>query len=407
MNNDDYEPRLNDGSEQPGDTGTEAAETNLQPQNDGKPADAAHETGLTEQKSGNTMPVMLAQSMPMPESRFTGGALANFFIGLIAFIVSVITLTLAYPAMKCWKMRWQTKHTYINGRHLVFDGKGIQLFGKYIIWFLLTIITLGIYYLVRGKLNIVRWQTKHTHIEGVENGESKFTGSAIGLFGHTLLVVFVTIITFTLGLYWGICHIRRWYVNHTVYDGYSLKFDGKGIQLFGKCICWALLTIITLGIYSFWLIVKVKKWITKHTDFIQGVVLPPVTDPKYMAAAAPVAMRAPVPAQQTAIRPQVAQQQYAQPYQPVYPVQPAPQSNGMATAGFVISLLSFIMFSFTLIMPILGIIFSSVGISKAKRTNTGKGLAITGLVLGILSLLWFLVFVGVILPLIAQLIQSL
>ena len=41
----------------------------------------------------------------MLDSRFTGGAFANFFIGLLTLIVSVITLTLAYPAMKCWKMR--------------------------------------------------------------------------------------------------------------------------------------------------------------------------------------------------------------------------------------------------------------------------------------------------------------
>ena len=56
------------------------------------------------------------------ESRFTGGAFANFFIGLFTIIVTIITLSLAYPAMKCWKMRWETRHTYINGRPLTFDG---------------------------------------------------------------------------------------------------------------------------------------------------------------------------------------------------------------------------------------------------------------------------------------------
>lgn len=51
-------------------------------------------------------------------------------------------------------------------------------------------------------------------------------------------------------------------------------------------------------------------------------------------------------------------------------------SNGFAIAGFVLS------FFFAL----LGLIFSAVGINKAKTTGSGKGLATAGL---IISLLWF------------------
>lgn len=384
----DNELHQSDGAAQP--AGTPPA-VNTQPQTAGQPAAPA------------------AQEMPLPESRFTGGAFANFFIGLISAFVSLITLSLAYPAMMCWKMRWETKHTYINGRHLVFDGKGIQLFGKYIIWFLLSVITLGIYFLVCGRINIVKWQTQHTHIEGVEKGESKFTGGALGLLGHTLLVLFVSIITLSFGVYWGICHLKRWYAKHTIYDGYTIEYDGKAIQLFGKCICWALLTIITIGIYSFWFIVKTKKWVTKHTVFVPGQALPPVTDRKYEKqatayAAAPVAKApaAPVaaaPATPVATAPApapapapVPARPYTQPYAQPY-AQPAPvqkQSNGMAVAGFVLSLLSFLGFSFTFIMPLLGIIFSGVGIGKAKTANSGMGMAVAGLVLGILSILWLI-----------------
>jgi len=42
-----------------------------------------------------------------------------------------------------------------------FDGKAIQLFGSWIKWFLLTIITLGIYrFWLPIKLR--QWKTKHT-----------------------------------------------------------------------------------------------------------------------------------------------------------------------------------------------------------------------------------------------------
>ena len=51
-------------------------------------------------------------------------------------------------------------------------------------------------------------------------------------------------------------------------------------------------------------------------------------------------------------------------------------SNGFAVAGFVLS------FFFAL----LGLIFSAIGLSKAKTTGSGKGLAIAGLTI---SLCWF------------------
>lgn len=207
------------------------------------------------------------------ESRFTGGAFANFGINFVTSLVTIITLTLAYPAMLCWKMRWEVRHTYINGRQLSFDGKAHQLYGKYILWLFLSIITLGIYYLFCMSINLEKWRTKHTHISGVQGRESKFTGGALGYFAVNFICNFVTLITLTLGMYWARCYKERWFAKHTVIDGLTLKFTGKGIQYFAKCIVWILLTVITLGIYSFWLAVKVKNWITQHTIFAEGQAL--------------------------------------------------------------------------------------------------------------------------------------
>ena len=41
--------------------------------------------------------------------------------------------------------KWETEHTYIEGKQLEFTGDPFELFGKYIIWWVLTIITIGIY----------------------------------------------------------------------------------------------------------------------------------------------------------------------------------------------------------------------------------------------------------------------
>ncbi len=199
------------------------------------------------------------------DSRFTGGAFANFFIGFFTGLLSIVTLGLAYPALVCWKLRWKAKHTYIDGCRLVFDGKAIQLFGKYILWFFLSIITIGIYAMIAMPLNMKKWETVHTHFEGVQGGESKFDGKVIGLFGVNFLTGFVTLITLSFGSYWAHCYRERWYKKHTVIDGCRLFFDGKAGQYFGKSFVWALLTIVTVGVYSFWLVVNQEKWTVYHT----------------------------------------------------------------------------------------------------------------------------------------------
>ena len=198
------------------------------------------------------------------KSDFTGSAFANLGINFVTALVSLITLGIAYPFMLCWKLKWQAKNTYIDGRRQTFDGNGGQLLGKYILWIFLSIITFGIYAIFCMPLNMNRWVTKHLHFEG-ETGESKFDGSIWGLFGTKWVANFVTIITLGLGAAWAHCYKQRWYTKHTIIDGHKLMFDGKGMQYFGKCILWALLSVITLGIFLIWRAVKEMKWTTSHT----------------------------------------------------------------------------------------------------------------------------------------------
>ncbi len=209
-------------------------------------------------------------TLQVAKSSFTGGAFANFFMALAARLATILSLGIAYPFMVCWRERWVASHTYINGKRLKFDGNGGQLIGKYIVWWLLSLVTLGIYWLVAVSLRLEGWKTKHTHFEDEsenESGaESKFTGSCLAYLGIRLLANLVTIVTFTFGAYWAYCFKLRYVIGHKIIDGKELDFNGKGIQFFGKCICWVLLTLVTFGIYSFWLKVKIKKWTVLHTN---------------------------------------------------------------------------------------------------------------------------------------------
>ena len=80
----------------------------------------------------------------MEESYFDGRLIQQIGWSLLAALLSIVTLGLGVPAAVCMLKRWETKHTVINGKRLAFDGTGAQLFGQYIVWFLLTIIPIGI-----------------------------------------------------------------------------------------------------------------------------------------------------------------------------------------------------------------------------------------------------------------------
>ncbi len=96
------------------------------------------------------------------ESRFTGGLLGLIGINLLQGLIIGITFGIAAPWAICMKERWLAKHTYIDGRQLVFDGTGGQLFGNYIKWLLLTFITFGIYGFWLD-IKMKQWIVKHTH----------------------------------------------------------------------------------------------------------------------------------------------------------------------------------------------------------------------------------------------------
>ena len=95
---------------------------------------------------------------------FDGWLGQQVLITLLGAVISVLTLGLALPAAATASARWRATHTVLDGRRLTFDGKGAQLFGHYIKWWLLSVVTLGIYaWFIPNRLRA--WKAKHTHCE--------------------------------------------------------------------------------------------------------------------------------------------------------------------------------------------------------------------------------------------------
>ena len=166
--------------------------------------------------------------------------------------------------MHCMLLRWQARHTTVCGKRMCFDGKGLHLIGRYLLWGLLTVVTLGIYGLWMG-VNMKKWQTKHTHFQGEPDNNSYFDGGVLGFFGIRLLAGLLTLVTLGIGTAWAQRLIIRWETNHTVIDSRRLVFQGTGGSLFGKYLLWGILSVITLGIYSLCVPVRALRWQMRNT----------------------------------------------------------------------------------------------------------------------------------------------
>lgn len=95
------------------------------------------------------------------KSEFDGSTLEYIGYSLFAFLLNVITFGILSWYTACMLMRWQTKHTLIEGRRLQFNGKALDLFLNSIVWVFLTIITLGIYALW-VPVKFMKWKAERT-----------------------------------------------------------------------------------------------------------------------------------------------------------------------------------------------------------------------------------------------------
>ncbi|KRL59101.1 DUF898 family protein [Latilactobacillus fuchuensis] len=95
------------------------------------------------------------------DSFFDGGLLSLIGWTIIGTIITVCTLGICYPWALCLVYGWKINHTVIEGHRLHFSGSAVGLFGNWLKWLLLSIITIGIYSFWVG-IKLEDWKAKNT-----------------------------------------------------------------------------------------------------------------------------------------------------------------------------------------------------------------------------------------------------
>lgn len=99
------------------------------------------------------------------ESKWDGGVLETAVNAIIASLICSITCGFGAPWAIVYMIKFIVNHTVIEGQRYTFDGTGGQLFGNWIKWFLLMVITCGIYsFWVAPRL--YNWIASHLHKVG-------------------------------------------------------------------------------------------------------------------------------------------------------------------------------------------------------------------------------------------------
>jgi uncharacterized membrane protein YjgN (DUF898 family) len=98
-------------------------------------------------------------------SSYFDGTLGGLIgVSIISALLCIVTLGFGAPWAMCIKYKWKARHTIIEGHRLRFMGTGIGLFGQWIKWMLLTIVTLTIYAWFIG-IKLEQWRVANTVFE--------------------------------------------------------------------------------------------------------------------------------------------------------------------------------------------------------------------------------------------------
>jgi len=174
----------------------------------------------------------------------------------LAGLVTTVSFGIGFFWASMWYLRWIYSKSIINGKRLEFRATGMSFFKKWIIWFLLSIVTLGIYAIFFRPKRFQEFIATNLYFEGDET-PFEYTGgyieSIITYFTVSILCLCVapTLLFAVYPAY--------------LYKGRKVAFKaGAGVILI-RIIYWWIICLATFGIYYLALPCSINKFVLSNT----------------------------------------------------------------------------------------------------------------------------------------------
>ena len=159
---------------------------------------------------------------------------------------------------------------------LSFEGTGGELFGQLFVGVVLTVITFGIYSpWMLCDLHRFFYDNTHIYVGDDEALSIAFVGTGGELFVMFLIGYVLSILTLGIYSFWFHVNLLKFFQGNTELNSaagntYRMEFTGTGGEYAMINILGVVLTIITLGIYYFWFVVDLMKFQTNHTAVFEA-----------------------------------------------------------------------------------------------------------------------------------------
>jgi uncharacterized membrane protein YjgN (DUF898 family) len=209
-----------------------------------------------------------------PNFQGTGGEL--FVTFLVGYLLTLFTIGIYASWFYCKLTNFMLSNTTLGPTRrgdlrLEFTGKGGELFVTFLVGYLLTLITVGIYapWFIVKLIKFFAGNTTATAQDGTRF-RLNFEGTGGELFVTLLVGYLLTLITVGIYMPWFMCKLRKVFYSRTAIleneqPVGNLDFEGTGGQLFVTFLVGYLLTLITVGIYMPWFMVKMTKFWAEGT----------------------------------------------------------------------------------------------------------------------------------------------
>ncbi|CUS16257.1 DUF6693 family protein [Lactobacillus delbrueckii] len=174
-----------------------------------------------------------------PVSYFDGTGASLFGTYLLYALLTIITCGFAAPWLNCAIQRWRTKHMVVDGKRVTFNGTGASLLGHWILWEFLTVITCGLFAFFI-PVGLQKWNMNHTYYEGEKGAEdSRFDGNTFQYIGYNIMQFLLLVVTFGLAYPWTHKMILRWQTKHQLINNDRLIYDGTALGMLhpGNSFC--------------------------------------------------------------------------------------------------------------------------------------------------------------------------